>query len=177
MVTVTISYRILDSYSESACAIQGLGLSSACAACGHVDSVDSVEGRTQVRNKADSRNTERPPSVTWHDVPNSSEHSRWSHDIQVSAFQVTKPTENSSLSLDYLWYCREVFAFIKSWEGYDLTNSSFITLSHNWKQMLYIWFCPATRLLQDYNNLHASSWGAHKDCNWLWGICDLPSSD
>ena len=51
MVTVTISYRILDSYSESACAIQGLGVSSACAACGHVDSVDSVEGRTlEIRN-------------------------------------------------------------------------------------------------------------------------------
>ena len=51
MVTVTISYRILDSYSESACAIQGLGVSSAFAACGHVDSVDSVEGRTlEIRN-------------------------------------------------------------------------------------------------------------------------------
>ena len=51
MVTVTISYRILDSYSESACAIQGLGVSSACAACGHVDSVDNVEGWTlEIRN-------------------------------------------------------------------------------------------------------------------------------
>ena len=51
MVTVTISYCILDSYSESVCAIQGLGVSSACAVCGHVDSVDSVEGWTlEIRN-------------------------------------------------------------------------------------------------------------------------------
>ena len=56
-----ISYHIPDSYSESACAVRGwwsLGgacdVSSACAACGHVDSVDSVEGRIlEIRNVLD----------------------------------------------------------------------------------------------------------------------------
>ena len=46
MVTVTIRYHILDNYSKSACAVQECGacdVSSACAACGHVD---SVEGQT-----------------------------------------------------------------------------------------------------------------------------------
>ena len=43
MVTVTIRYHILDNYSKSTCAVQGCGacdVSLACAACGHVDSVE-----------------------------------------------------------------------------------------------------------------------------------------